>query len=117
ERVTKARRFITMSFSQIGVELRSLLSAAARLDRAAGISRGRFDAEQMVHEEIVALALPVRAAVCVVRAWYYQQIERLVRLDQRIDDLQGRRGIDVRIELANDEQQVTLQLRRVVDVR
>ena len=46
-----------------------------------------------------------------------QQIERLVGLDQRVDQLHRRRRIDVRVVLPDDEQQLSLQLARVLHVR
>ena len=50
-------------------------------------------------------------------ARHNEQVERLVRLDQRIRHLKRRRRIDVLIQLANEQQQLALQLARVDDVR
>ena len=77
----------------------------------------------MLHEEVEPFVIAVRrrrivaAAGGMVRARHHQQIEVLVVLDQLVHDLHRRRGIDVRIELADDEQQIALQPVRVVDVR
>jgi hypothetical protein len=57
----------------------------------------RFDPEQVVNEEIVSLALPVRTAVCVPGSGKDEEVEGLVGLDERIHHLVARRPIDVRM--------------------
>jgi hypothetical protein len=73
-------------------------------------------------EEVVLPPLPVldrsvRAPRAVTAPGIYEQVEHLVRFDERVDDLHRRGGIDVHVELADDEQHLSLQLRRVVHVR
>src|SRR6185312_1806820 len=75
-----------------------------------------FHAQQIVNEEVEALELAVSAARSMTSARYDQQVEVLLRLYQRIDDLHRRRWIHVRIHLTNDEQQLALQSVRVVHV-
>src|SRR5262245_60205757 len=75
------------------------------------------DLQQAPHEEVRHLAYAVRAAVRVTRARNHEQVEHLVRLDERVHHLERRGRIDIRVELTDHEQQVALQLVRVVDVR
>ena len=83
----------------------SRFSPAARR-RADGARRSRCACE-----------LPYGPPFGVVGARNHEQIEGLVGFDQRVHDLHRRRRIDVRVQLTDDEQQIALQLRRVVDVR
>src|SRR5579859_59383 len=55
----------------------------------------RLQAQQMMDEEVIALAVAVGAAIAVIRSGNHQQIEGLVRLDQGIHHLHRRRRIDV----------------------
>ena len=67
-------------------------------------------------EEVPPFEIAVLASAGVVRAGDHEQVEHLVRLNQRIDDLHRRGGIDVGIHLADDEQQLALQQVCVVHV-
>ena len=76
---------------------------------------------QVVDEEIPHLPVAVRrarpaSATTVFLARHNEQVERLVRLDQRIDHLHGGRWVDVGVELGQHQQELALQFVRVDDV-
>src|SRR5688572_10482653 len=78
--------------------------------------------EEMSNEEVEPFPFAVlreRAAASgiVFGAGNHQEVEILVCFEQRADDLQRGRGIDVGVELANDQQNLPLQLVRMLDVR
>src|SRR4029079_5093936 len=77
----------------------------------------RLNPEQPLHEEVVALLRRVLAARAMSTVGHDGQVEVLFRLNERVDDLIARRRIDVRVELADDEHQVALQVLRVNRVR
>jgi len=50
-------------------------------------------------------------------AWNQQHLEIFVGFDQRVDNLQSRRWIDIRIKFANDQQQLATQPMSICNVR
>ena len=68
----------------------------------------------MTHEEILQPVIAVRSTHAVVGAGDHQQLEVLAGLDERIDQAQRRFRRDVRIHLADDQQQLALELGGVV---
>src|SRR5689334_23219949 len=85
------------------------LSRSRRAGLLHAIPIGRLDAEQMMNEIVPLFAVAVgrqrtAPAYPMIAAWEHEEVERLVRLDQRVRDLQRRRRVDVLIELAYEQQ-------------
>src|SRR5262245_60590859 len=99
-----------------------ILCGLRRRDRRREVAIRWLYTEQMVNEVVPLLVVAVigeaaAAADAVFASREDEQIERLVRLDQRVRHLQRRRRVDVFVELADQHQQLALQLGRIVDVR
>jgi len=67
----------------------------------------------MVHEVVPLFVIAVvgessATSHAVLAAGEHEQVEGLVRLDQRVGHLQRRRRVDVFIELADQQQQLAL---------
>ena len=84
----------------------------------AAARRPGLDAQQMPDEEVPPPALPVRPrARPVPAAGDDDQVEILVRLDERIHHLHRRRRVDVPVQLADRQQQFPLELVGIYRVR
>ena len=77
----------------------------------------RLHTKQVVNEVVVAIMFLGQNAYSVVLPGNVQHVEVLVRLDERVDHLQGRRRIDIGVHLPDDDQSFALQTVGVVDVR
>src|SRR4051812_14364991 len=65
-------------------KLRLFMAGSPCLHRLHRVPLRRLYAEQVMHEEIVSLPLAVGSAVRVIGAGDHEEIEHLVRLDERI---------------------------------
>ena len=75
---------------------------------------GWFDAEQVMDEEVIQQSLAERSARAVTAARHKKKIKLLVGLNQRVDDLQRRRRIDVCVHLPNYEKELALKPSSVI---
>lgn len=78
-------------------------------------SRWRTKKSYCFVRAVCSVTIATRGAV--VRPRHDQQVEVFICLDQPVNDLHRRRRIDIRIHLTDNQQQLTLQTMRVIDIR
>lgn len=96
---------------------RGMLSSGFVYPPVFGIAVGRFDAEQMTHEEVLQSPLAVRATHAVASAGNHQKVNILSRFDQCVHKAHGRFRRDIVVHLADYQEQLAAQTLGVFNVR